>query len=556
MNKFLLLFLLFISEPVFSQELLVPYHGIGGWGLSDTLGNIKAPAVYSGVYYRLDEFDRKSALPPGYYLIRKAGGTGIWHEGEMIPPVYTRIRLVNDLYFIAYSNHTIGAYYNMDGKSMLPPRVKEMDLIWLFRDKNNREVTNLIFICTYPYNIFSVYSFNQLDSAKSKMLLEGYYSIEQKATGNYTDINIIAVKEKGGARELYRLSKDQATGELIMKKLPPPKEEPGTEGSMYSGAGRAAANGRGIGSGDRAGDGMGPGSRGERGGGEGDPGSDYKPRKTISVSREAKFLIRNWGGELELIHHIRYNNRDPEDKGKNHSSFFKLPDGATGIKIHYNIYQEGSNVISGDTSTIYTDFLTYTLNGKKGFAAQEKVIPAIFDSLRPVGFEKDWKRAAHFVFGNRDHKGKMRFGLVDMKGNIIMPADYDTIITRNYKVNDFIRDTEEWIVIKNGKYGMIHPHKEFIAPDYDEITRVDVSGKPKFFVLKKDNLYGFYCREQKEVCPQMLVPPFTKYNIRELNFIPRNESRDGMFFPLMLLENERGQTLGYADMWGREYFKD
>ncbi|MGL6125566.1 WG repeat-containing protein [Chryseobacterium artocarpi] len=237
----------------------------------------------------------------------------------------------------------------------------------------------------------------------------------------------------------------------------------------------------------------------------------------------------------------------------------KLPRGSKGIKIESLSGLPQKKV--GDTIYTYSNYMTFTHKDRNQILISEKK-PTEFETIKVInpGYDSQYNGQV-FLLGSKKN-GKMKYRLVNNLQQMIFTDEFDDVI-----LNDpfYSNNYSNWTVIKDEKYGVVTPQGKYILqPVYDEIVNKKITyGPGGFLQIKKDGKYGLL----KPVIPNgsienNLVEPVFSYPIRNiLMSYPYRSSQytsDGtpQGTMMIVLEDEKGKLLGFANKLGQLYFKN
>ncbi|REC60636.1 hypothetical protein DRF65_19520 [Chryseobacterium pennae] len=237
----------------------------------------------------------------------------------------------------------------------------------------------------------------------------------------------------------------------------------------------------------------------------------------------------------------------------------KLPRGSKGIKIESLSGLPQKKV--GDTIYTYYSYMTFTHKDRNQILISEKK-PTEFETIKVISPGSDSRYYGQiFLLGNKKN-GKMKYRLINNLQEMIFPDEFDDVILNDTFYSD---NYNNWTVIKDGKYGVVNPLGKYILqPMYDEIVNKKVTyGSGSFLQIKKDGKYGLL----KPVIPNgstenNLVEPVFSYPIRNvlMSYPYRSSQYTSAGIPqgtmLIMLEDEKGKSLGFANKQGQLYFKN
>lgn len=246
-------------------------------------------------------------------------------------------------------------------------------------------------------------------------------------------------------------------------------------------------------------------------------------------------------------------------KNEKVSKRLKLPRGSKGIKVESLDGLPQKKV--GDTIYTYYNYMTFIHKDRNQILINDKK-PTEFETIKVInpGYHSKYNGQV-FLLGNKKN-GKMKYRLINNQQQMIFPDEFDEVIFNDsFASNNY----SNWTVIKDGKYGVVNPLGKYILqPVYDEIINKKVTyGSGGFLQLKKDGKYGLL----KPVIPydsteNNLVEPVFPYPIRNvlMSYPYRSSQYDSVGIPqgtmMIVLEDEKGKLLGYANKQGQLYFKN
>ena len=207
-----------------NEKILIPFLVKDKWGLSDTLGNIKIKefaekitpffineesksrykVTENGINYLIDESNSKIITKKnGYddievnskqivdiYYVYKNNKIGVFHNKEVVPPIYDRLYLTSNESIIVYKNYKRGLY-NSEGKLIIPPYYnfiqtstsdedfKEKKYVWIATDSINIE---------HKFYDISIYKKEKFETPPPPPLAEIINITEHKYTPKINDL--------------------------------------------------------------------------------------------------------------------------------------------------------------------------------------------------------------------------------------------------------------------------------------------------------------------------------------------------------------------------------
>ena len=133
----------------------------------------------------------------------------------------------------------------------------------------------------------------------------------------------------------------------------------------------------------------------------------------------------------------------------------------------------------------------------------EIIIPEKYDSIKSDEYcsEIDGYAKTGYIISQKTKTGVI-FGYVDYTGKILVKPKYESISRAlEYQDEDIFL-----VVMENGKKGVIKNKKSIIKNNYQEINYYDTSN---IFIMEKNGKYGFFNSEGKEI----LETKYTSYSI-------------------------------------------
>jgi hypothetical protein len=161
-----------------------------------------------------------------------------------------------------------------------------------------------------------------------------------------------------------------------------------------------------------------------------------------------------------------------------------------------------------------------------------------------------------YIYGINGPDNNFKYGLVDRVGKQIIDTLYDEIQYQfQYSKNDY-RNSSNWIVKRQGKFGMITYYNLIILePIYDSlITNFGVW--PSFTMLKKDSLFGICYSPRNYDLRLEVIQPFTPFRFSEVKFLNPTTGSKKNYFTVFLLTDNSGKKAGYIAKNGTKYFRE
>lgn len=163
-----------------------------------------------------------------------------------------------------------------------------------------------------------------------------------------------------------------------------------------------------------------------------------------------------------------------------------------------------------DENGHYTNYLRYKENEKWGLADSTgvKITEAIYHAI-----EKNWTFEGLLLVSTKTENSKnTHSGLIDFKGNIILPLIYDNILSE-YVYNNEIT----FLASKESYIGAVNKKNETVIPfQYQELKYIEDYYGPASFLAKKDDKFGFIYLNNKVFIDFKYETIFYSYSIDEI----------------------------------------
>jgi hypothetical protein len=274
----------------------------------------------------------------------------------------------------------------------------------------------------------------------------------------------------------------------------------------------------------------------------GPPVEEYRPQFDYQNNSKGEYRVFQKVNGL-CINIIQKNAKTSIEKE------FELPPIITDIKYqNVNI-----KLIKDDAKCIVNDLFIYKSNGKYGAVLTDKhYLSPKYDFIRLLEFDEgSINPEYYFQVGIKDNiSNKMKFGIVSLTGKVIKPIVYDVFRNQEDNKSDenqtkfkiTLPQNAEFIVAKEGKYGIISMDEAKTKPIYDDIFYLDT----KNYVLVKSNLYGIYFQDNHTINKKIIEPVFTK--------IPFKINLNGEI-PIIELFDAYDSTKEYSDFYRPDILK-
>lgn len=535
------LFFQLLIQDILAQKILIPFRVNNKWGLSDTSGSIVLTAQYDKVLVR--EKDNSGIIRQFYsdfYYVMKGEGIGVAGEKEIISPIYEKIDCVKNQIFIA-TNDNIPKLFTSKGNLLLPKGYTFVSCLFICSSTAALQDNHYLFDVVDVYKKHAVFYYNFKKPNLSKILFSNTKNID--VVESIVDKNQVLIKTNNvNNNALYyniRLNNEDQCMHIINQsidynKVKKVRNELNNEDEIiYDNPIEAPYNDEIL--------------------------TDLKK----SCKLEGGYVFLNETLNIEV-------SKSAEDKTHITKTFLikvKLPKDFTDLKITPYLYSIGtasSNIVQSDSGKLFLkNYVTYKLNGKYYLLTGTKTIDFGFDSLEQT-FYKHFAYSPdcfNFIFGILNNDKEMKYGLIDINGKVIIPAQYQKL--------DWLKDNilncsnlnygYDFIAKKNDKYSLIDYRNHIIqAPIFDTIYKVcGLEKSASFYVFKKDGYYGSMVKQNLSTFstyggPWYYVPLFTENPITNVLYLKDAESDQD--YIILEIRNLNGELIGYANKNGKKYY--
>ena len=183
-----------------------------------------------------------------------------------------------------------------------------------------------------------------------------------------------------------------------------------------------------------------------------------------------------------------------------------------------------------DSIFYYQNYITYSLNGKHGAIAESTVIPPIYDSISLVS---DRNCKPLFLASLQSDKGKLRWGIIESTGRIVIPFEYDELKVFGSSV----------VTKKDSLYGIMTYTGELIAPPKYERVTSKGSYRLPYLDIYSSSLYGIYNTRE-------LIEPFSPKKIIAMFDIEIGK------YHIYKISDEENNAVGYRTKTGINFFEE
>ncbi len=476
MRNWIVLFLIAVfANKITAQQIYIPYREGNLWGLADTMGKIVFPPQYDRIQLSSDFWWLDKEL---FFITEKKGLKGVIRGSKVIiPPVYTKLQRA-----IHYYSGEDGkgdskkiSLYNKTGKLLNPQPYKSVKSF--YHEYDNQRQTLMV-----AEQTANNYSLLYIDSTGNMVaLLKNQYSIDK-----FGDL-LLVKKNASATDEFYKFIRP-AKGPLQLSKQPPPVIQDSGESSMDMTA---------------------------------------MPVEVPSALDNKTYNFFKNNGVWKA--YANYKEVTVDFNMAQYDTVYMPSNFYTGI-YRYGI---------GGNMTEYRQILITRKNGMYGVLYPDgKTIPNLFESLQHFQINTGNYSLKHPFKGSFMVKQGGGYGIIDIDGNVAIPAAYDTI-------------TPALIVKQNNRWGAVQTDGSWILPAmYDEVIFENFRNQ---YTMKKDGKYGaaFFTQDpgQSFYSIACISPyPFTGYTKFQAA-VPKSKP----YIVFEVIENNK--LLGYFDRKGFAYFK-
>lgn len=216
--------------------------------------------------------------------------------------------------------------------------------------------------------------------------------------------------------------------------------------------------------------------------------------------------------------------------------------------------------IISETKKTYCNYIIYQRKNKFGLVYEfpfEKSTE--YDFLEPMKSEKkyDSRSRNYFKVGFLNKKtNTMKFGIIDINHNFILPAEFDEI-KMGYSLSS--DNNEVFLVKKNNLFGLISDKMETKLPI--EFDKIEFNSEYQSFLkVKKGNQHSAYISYYSNSnFVTQLLPTYFPYEVKDLRYSYGAGKKVNSLLETIeyiTLEDENGKFKGYANPNGTLYFKD
>ncbi len=548
--KIILLFSALFLTAIYAdgQQIRVPYRIGKLWGLSDTLGKIIVKPIYDEVLFVDRDKNLKSLrLPDSLFFTKKAGKTGILGTREIIKPLYEQIICVRERFFIA----TLAGkdtYLHLNGKPMLP---KNYEVVAPLRQVSMESYSSkphfVFFSCSTKTAGQNLYCSDIHKPENSNFLYKGAYLIEYNSRhqDRYNNEMVFNFQKEKDGPVFYLLVKyDEQLKKYVATDTSDQnsfRENRRKGNNGYGNKGYSDGNGTGNG------DGMETAivEADERVPPHPNAPSNYKSPIIIN----AEFKIKRYSLYTEFMPAITLNHDEPKIL-KVIKKYNLVYDSVYLQKYDYDYYNSKRN----DTLFKYRNSAIYKLKGRYGIIYSDSFINAFCDTIIPYSGRYASKK--QYIYGLKGVDNNYKYGLVDRVGKQIIDTIYDEIQYQfQYSKNDY-RNSSNWIVMRQGKYGMITSYNLIILePVYDSLIP-NFGVWPSITLLKRDSLFGICYSPRNYDLRLEVIQPFTPFRFSEVKFLNPLTGSKKNYFTVFLLADNSGKKVGYIAKNGTKYFRE
>ena len=545
----------FLATSSSAQSLLIPYRVANKWGLSDTLGKMVLPAQYDEVQFSLYKNDyslykvKAYNLPWNVFYVKKDQLIGIAGAQEIIKPLYSKITCVEQAYYLAFRNNSYAQILTLKGKNILPKGYTYNRQIWSSTGAEYSGYdSHFIFDVDDSLGMRCVYYYNLVNPALSGILISKCADIDAKSSSASDDGMVLQLSK----RDAYGYSYVLINYDVQLKRLRVVKQ-----GSSLDDLRQKQPSGYGFG-------GYGGGS-GSGIGAEGVPADMGDRKLDKAVAKKGSLMWKDGKLSIESFEQGYHNGNY---RTLRTSVPVQLPNGASNVQVAYYKHGHSEPAYRVQTDSGLFDLYNYvkfSQNGKQFLMLGVKPLAQGYDSIEQI-FNPTMPEGERYqlIVGNRNASNHFEFGLIDLKGKILIPLSYQKINWMNGQKPEGRRLylDDYWVVKKAGKFGIIHSNNVLVFPIvYDSIyLHCGYLEASTYYVMKKDSLYSALVAINQQ--PYLkndhrykTVPLVLKYRPTDVLYLPNKGSR-APAFKLLELSNDKGEVMGYASVNGFLYFKD
>lgn len=469
MKKIFAFLLFLIAGLAYSQEVLVPFRVGDKFGLSDLKGKMKLEAKYEFINPEKDSyFTFKNKETSGLILAGK--------EVLALPGEY-RFDLIKDKLIIASSKIYVKddrgrqrkeekmSFFTIKGKPLIDKDYKDAHFIQAFGGKTREDQILFVFSVLFTDDTQSLYVFDADKQKVTQKLFEKSAAIKVTGRDPFSSQVHIAVTAANGGTENHII--DYQKGNIavlpataIKERPTPPKRKAEKEIAEVS-----------INS---------------------ENGTWDPPAPDMPIGESAPQKMNNYNTMLTLEGKtVTATYKGYYSKKEITTKKIELPANSTDI-VRGNWLQTFRS--PGKSHNVY-NYVTYSVNGKKGlFITDTLHIVPKYDELKLVKFKNGNSDLPAIIVGNKDAGGVMKYGIINEKGETLIPIQYekiDYLEDETYSRGKSVKTLEDNLLVKRGGlYGIINYKKVEILPiKYTDIIRRSNSYATTY-TLRNGDKYG------------------------------------------------------------------
>lgn len=293
-------------------------------------------------------------------------------------------------------------------------------------------------------------------------------------------------------------------------------------------------------------------------GGEGTYGGsrEESPNKTDSkpsdkVSRDYQFIKNKEEIALQII-----TNRQSNDKELIH---IKLD-----VPLQDILIQRAMLIVNnGENTDTYYNYIEYKKGGKTVLIfANDIKNPVLFDYVDKIStrISAESYNVNELIFkvGKKDKNNQLKYGFYSNYNKQIVDFIYDDLeLTSHYTQNG----NRLYIAKKDNKFGMIQSDGTIIIPiQQDKFEKASNKSSYAFsYQFKQNNTYGLLTALNKTIIKTEAIFNYPIKNVIQ-NYPNINNRKFAEMLPksitLLELMDEKGNSLGFANINGTQYFKN
>lgn len=520
------------------EQILIPFRIKDKWGFADTTGKLIIKSQFDAIFFDRSHPEYYEAkIPKNHYLTKVDSSLGLVGPELNIPNQYRFIRQHQSEIYVAqpFSNFQTH-FYSKKGQRILPDarRIERLEFTY-YRKKGklDRSPIHLLKIALSERK-FSLYAYYPNEFQKSHFIIEDCSSILKTNQFEVDRVAFKVQKDRQSDFEIITLAYDARTDRFEVSPVQMATSDP----FGWNGSGSGSGNGTGN---------------------DADGYSERAPQSDLS-NQTIQFSINNSSDSVFVER--RPTSARTKTVDQLPRTVLSLPKEATNFQCVAYVGPLNKQLV-GDSIFYFRNYLKFKVNEKTCVQFFDKQQPICYDSLLVVypNNNADY----HVLVGQKQSDQTMTFGLVNDSNQVTIPPEYDEISGLPENKYQNINYQNTIVVVKqNNLYGLLTLKGKLVLPcRYDAIFPSKKNNNDdQFFELSHSGLYGAFFqykpRENNQPVATALVDPFVPHRIKSVLYldVDSNASEYRKVFPLFQISSNEGRLIGYCHPKGLKFWKD